>query len=181
MVAVAKLFCIDRYEASRPDATATSYGTDNSRAQSVEGVYPWQVVSNEEAEAACESSGKRLCSPEEWQLACQGPNGTVYAYGDAYQPAVCNGIDTFGRTDYHLTPTGALPECANEWGVFDMNGNLWEYVSGGSDLTVRGGAFNCIDSATLHRCDYIPGSWAPSALGFRCCLTPGSELDGGSS
>ncbi|MBN2575084.1 MAG: SUMF1/EgtB/PvdO family nonheme iron enzyme [Deltaproteobacteria bacterium] len=171
MVAVGG-FCIDRYEASRPDATATSAGKDGSRAMSVLGVLPWMVADNATAEKACAASGKRLCLPEEWRIACQGPDGTVYAYGDAYDPAICNGIDTFGRSGFHLTPTGDFAECTNEWGVFDINGNLWEHTAGGSEMTVRGGAFNCNDSATLHRCDYVPGDWVPSALGFRCCLTP---------
>jgi len=47
-------------------------------------------------------------------------------------------------------------------------------VAGGSDMTVRGGAFNCNDSAALHKCAYVPGNWTPSARGFRCCLTPAS-------
>lgn len=178
MVSVAGTFCADKYEASRPDATNTSSGRDGSRAMSVAGVLPWMVADNATAELACGASGKRLCTPEEWQIACMGPNGTKYAYGDSYDPAICNGIDTFASQGWHLAPTGSLSECTNEWGVFDINGNLWEHVAGGSDMTVRGGAFNCIDSATLHRCDYVPGNWVPSALGFRCCLSP-SEQPGG--
>jgi formylglycine-generating enzyme required for sulfatase activity len=172
MVVVAGSFCADTYEASRRDATLTSAGFDGSRAMSVAGVLPWMVADNATAESACGAAGKRLCTPEEWRIACKGPDGTAYAYGDTYQPTVCNGIDTFGRQSFVLTPTGAFPGCTNEWGLYDINGNLWEHVAGGSDLSVRGGAFNCIDSAALHRCDYIPGNWAPSARGFRCCLTP---------
>ncbi len=169
MTVVANLFCIDRYEASREDATGTSAGSQESPARSRAGVLPWQVASNAQAARACEAAGKRLCAPDEWQLACEGPAGTTYGYGSSYDPAVCNGIDTFGRSGFHLLPTGTLAGCTNGWGVLDMNGNLWEHVAGGSDMSVRGGAFNCSDSATLHRCDYVPGNWAPSARGFRCC------------
>jgi sulfatase modifying factor 1 len=182
MVSVAERFCVDTYEASRPDATETSAGSDGSRALSVDKVIPWQVADNQTAESACAASGKRLCTPDEWRTACRGPAGTVYAYGDSYDATICNGIDTFGRQSFHLMPTGSFSECTNEWGVFDMNGNLWEHVAGGSDATVRGGAFNCNDSAALHKCDYIPGNWTPSARGFRCCLTPttgSGDLDGG--
>ena len=179
MVAVAESFCVDIFEASRPDATATSAGKDGSRALSVAGVMPWPVADNATAEQACAASGKRLCTPDEWRIACKGPDGTVYAYGNAYDPAICNGIDTFDRQSFHLTPTGSFPGCTNEWGVFDLNGNLWEHVAGGSDMTVRGGAFNCNDSAALHKCDYIPGNWTPSALGFRCCLSPTGEAGDG--
>jgi len=167
-VKVANRFCIDKWEASRPDATATTEGTAGGQAGCVKGVFPWQVSSNNEAHKACEAAGKRLCTPAEWQTACQGPGQTVYSYGDTYNPKTCNGIDTFGYSNFHLTPTGSFPNCVNSWGVFDMNGNLWEHVAQGDTTTVRGGAFNCGDSLTLHRCDYIPG-WTPSALGFRCC------------
>ena len=175
MTAVAETFCVDLYEASRPDATEQAEGSDESSARSLKGVMPWRVASNAVAEAACAAAGKRLCSAAEWELACRGPEGTVYGYGDRYEPETCNGIDAFGRSAFHLEPTGAFPDCTNGWGVFDMNGNLWEHVANGSDMLVRGGAFNCGDSATLHRCDYVPGSWVPSARGFRCCLSPSAS------
>jgi hypothetical protein len=168
MVLVANAFCIDRYEASRADATAQSPGTSEV-ATSRAGVLPWEVRDNATAQAACAAAGKRLCFPEEWRLACSGAGGRVYAYGNTYDPTACNGIDAFGRNAFHLTPTGSFPRCVSPEGAYDLNGNLWEHVNGGSDFTVRGGAFNCSDSATLHRCDYIPGSWAPLARGFRCC------------
>ena len=170
MVKVADLFCIDAHEAARPDATATDPGTDSSKAVSRKGVLPWQVAdNNNEADKACKAAGKRLCDPSEWEAACRGPNKTVYGYGDTYQKKTCNGIDAFDEWKFHLTPTGAFAGCTNGYGVFDMNGNVWEHVRGGSGKTIRGGAFNCSDSRTLHRCDYVPGSWNPTAQGFRCC------------
>ena len=173
MVPIANVFCVDRYEASRPDATMDSPGVESGLAQSVEGVFPWRVGDdNETATIACELAGKRLCTPFEWELACRGPEQTVYAYGKTYDTQVCNGIDTWGALGSHLDVTGAFSGCVNDYGVYDMNGNLWEHTAEGSGETVRGGAFNCIDSRTLHRCDYVPRSWVPSALGFRCCYTP---------
>ena len=172
MVPVNTAFCIDVHEASRPDATATSAGGTHGPARSRSEVIPWMVADNATAAAACAASGKRLCTPVEWETACRGPKRTVYGYGDSYQPTKCNGIDTFGRNDFHLLPTGSLSDCTNGYGVFDMNGNLWEHVAGGSDVTVRGGAYNCSDSQLLHRCDYVPGNWTPSARGFRCCKDP---------
>lgn len=171
MVRVAGSFCIDTWEASRPDATVYSSGTDGSRATSRKGVLPWQVQSNAEAAQACDAAGKRLCTPAEWELACEGPAGTIYAYGNTYDGALCNGIDTFPDWQFHLMPTASFPACTNGWGVFDMNGNLWEHVAGGSGATIRGGAFNCSDSMTYHRCDYIPSTWFPTAQGFRCCAS----------
>jgi hypothetical protein len=194
MVSIGDAYCIDRYEASHPDATATDAGTDASRAVAQGGVQPWRVTVIEEAEAACVGAGKRLCTPDEWSAACEGPAGTVYGYGDTYEATTCNGIDTYcdcaststscdceshgdapyagcyyacGGT-YGLAATGSFPGCVNGYGLFDMNGNLWEYVTGTDPYPVRGGAYNCGDSQTNHRCDFVPG-WNPSARGFRCC------------
>ena len=169
MVKAAGRFCVDVHEASRVDATASSAGVGRGKATSRAGVLPWQVSTNTEADRACKAAGKRLCTPWEWQVACQGPARTVYAYGDTYQKKVCNGIDAFDNWQFHLETTGSFPGCMNKWGIFDMNGNVWEHTAGGTGMTIRGGAYNCSDSRTLHRCDYIPGNWTPTAQGFRCC------------
>ncbi len=190
MVNILEQFCIDRYEASRPDATATSYGSDESRATSRPGVLPWYPVDLPTAQAACQAAGKRLCTPSEWELACRGPDDTTYSYGDTYDPTTCNGIDAFCNcgqgsacedrdpcpfphcfhecgASFHLVPTGSFPNCTNEFGVYDMNGNVWEL---GSDGMPRGGAFNCGDSETYHQCGFV-ATWNPPARGFRCCCT----------
>ena len=180
MVKVGELFCIDRYEASRPDAAADFPGLDETMAVSLPGVLPWTLDDNNPlADAACAAAGKRLCSSFEWELACRGPAMTVYGYGDSYNETICNGIDTFGPGGVKLLPTGSFEDCVNGWGIYDMNGNLWEHVAGGDGKTVRGGAYNCIDSMSLHRCDYVPRTWVPSALGFRCCLSPEGAVDPG--
>jgi len=171
MVPINNTYCIDIYEASRDSATADDVGSGGTYATSRREVLPWMVPDNKTAADACELAGKRLCTAQEWEFACRGPDNTTYAYGEDYDPVICNGIDTYGKGLHHLMPTGSFPECTNEYGIFDINGNLWEHTLGGDATTVRGGAFNCIDSARLHRCDYIPG-WTPSALGFRCCLSP---------
>ncbi len=203
MVPVEDEFCIDRYEASRPDATATNAGSESTTATSRVGVRPWMVLNNELAAGACEAAGKSLCSEEEWHQACVGPQGSNYSYGDDYSPDTCNGIDKYCYcgsdcsdrdpcpfqgcysecgASFGVDPTGTNLGCTNGYGVFDINGNLWEHVLGGNDMRVRGGAFNCLDSQALHRCDYVPGNWSPSARGFRCCsIGLAVESDGGSA
>jgi hypothetical protein len=198
MVSIGGEFCMDVYEASRPDATVDRVGTDESMATSRENVMPWQFPHppqpGEYAKAltACEAAGKTLCTEGMWYRVCSGPQELVYAYGDDYDPVICNGIDKYCYCGtgsacegvdpcpyphcytpcgarFHPDPTGTNAGCTNEHGVFDINGNAWEHVKGGDPMRVRGGAFNCLDSEKLHRCDYIPGVWNPSARGFRCC------------
>jgi len=212
MVSIENQFCIDIYEASRPDATDKTAGLDSAFATSRKGVVPWQVKNNQEAQKACEAAGKSLCKASQWFQSCRGPKGQAYSYGDTYDPAICNGIDTYCDcaangpcadrspcpfsdcrevcgAQFGLDVTGLFEGCTNRFGVFDMNGNLWEHVLGGDETQMRGGAYNCADSKTFHRCDYIPGTWRPLAQGFRCCSTgrpagdggPADGLDGGPS
>ncbi len=193
MVIVDETYCIDRHEASRPDATAATAGVDSSYPTSRAGVRPWAGASLADAAAACLAAGKRLCTALEWETACKGPSRTVYSYGNTYHPTVCNGIDAYcychpGSTCQDADPcpfahcynvcgasfgpqvTGSFPQCTNGYGVMDINGNIWERVEGGAG---RGGAFNCLNSENLHRCDYVAnwGSQAFSNFGFRCCCT----------
>ena len=48
-------------------------------------------------------------------------------------------------TGFHIEPTGLFPGCVDEYGAFDINGNVWEVVASDRDYRgyeVRGGAFN---------------------------------------
>ncbi|MBO5752498.1 MAG: SUMF1/EgtB/PvdO family nonheme iron enzyme, partial [Proteobacteria bacterium] len=170
MAPIQNTYCMDQYEASRPDATSRSAGEDSSMAMSRPGVMPWQVgKDNAAAKAACEAAGKRLCTPAEWEFSCHGTNHTVYGYGNDYEPETCNGLESFGKNNFHLVATGTFKNCHNGWDIYDLNGNVWEHTANGNAKTVRGGAYNCADSPTNHQCSYVPNNWTPSALGFRCC------------
>jgi len=204
MVLVTNTTCMDKYEASRLDATTISSGMDDSIAKSVAGVLPWNRSPNgapleiATARAACAAADKRLCQPDEWQFACEGPSQLIYSYGDTYNPTTCNGIDTFCHCDdeecaslevcpfagcrntcgasFHSVPTGSFPNCQSPVAeLFDITGNVWELVdTTDGSLHYRGGAYNCNDSAALHQCAY-DATWGPSAQGFRCCKTPESS------
>jgi hypothetical protein len=201
MVLVANSFCMDLYEASRPDATATSEGTKTTAARNRKGVLPWQMswLANpgdnlKEARKACKDAGKVLCKLSQWITACEGPKKLVYSYGNTYQADTCNGIDKYCYcnsspckgvkpcpytycelacgADFKVDPTGNSPGCKNHWGVYDVTGNVWELTdSTDGKEHFRGGAYNCGDSVSLHRCDH-DGTWGPSARGFRCCAPP---------
>lgn len=196
MVLVGSL-CIDRYEASRPDATAANPGTDESRASSRPGVLPWMVNPMTTAhfaafQAACAATDKRLCTHAEWAAACAGPEQNPYVYGITFDPEICNCVDTrcddycaeagltqcntaddcgYSYDCYSELPTGALPDCTNAYGTLDLNGNVWEVVSSDTDprgFEVRGGAFNCANARQRVSCEYN-ATWDALYAGFRCC------------
>jgi len=109
------MFCIDRYEASRQDASPASQGTDNSIAKSVAGVIPWYVkpINAENFglfKVACTAAGKRICHTSEWQDACKGEESTPYVYGSAFDREACNCVATF--CDDYCTDLGIpMEEC----------------------------------------------------------------------
>jgi sulfatase modifying factor 1 len=172
------------------------------RAVSEPGVVPQGYINGDEARAACAASGKRLCSVWEWETACRGPHRTLYPYGDTRMKGTCNddgrkrhpvieANDTLGlpkdrmwyegmrdpiinQLERTLTKTGERAECTNEYGAFDMVGNLHEWIDD-PEGTFRGGFYmdtlingeGCSYETTAHATTY-----ADYSTGFRCCRTP---------
>ena len=64
----------------------------------------------------------RLPSEAEWEYACRAGTTTRYACGDEITSSDANFSGTIGKT----TDVGTYP--ANPWGLFDMHGNVWEWV-----------------------------------------------------
>lgn len=161
-------FCIDLYEASRRDATEVSAGADNSIAVSRPGVLPWGFVPYATAEAACVAAGKRLCTPDEWQFACAGPDAWAYPYNRSiYAGTTCNGLNVAPRDA--AVVTGQFSLCTNPaTGTFDMSGNLSEWAS---DQGAHGGDFS--DGQSFLRCNGVNRDIsievAEPGVGFRCC------------
>src|SRR5262249_48685014 len=65
----------------------------------------------------------RLPSEAEWEYACRASTTSRYSFGDAITPRNANyDASGLGRT----REVGAYP--ANPWGLYDMHGNVWEWV-----------------------------------------------------
>jgi hypothetical protein len=174
-------FCIDRYEASRGAADA---------AASVAGAAPWSNVVWSTANAACAAAGKRLCTPNEWALACHGPNATTYPYGPDFIGGACNGGDEAG--DGSPAATGSHPRCSGGFPeLYDMSGNVqegtWDPELNSDRCVMQGGAFysgsfglQCHDPSSLwspagdggHFVQETLGGAPYETVGFRCCADP---------
>ncbi|MDX9722009.1 MAG: SUMF1/EgtB/PvdO family nonheme iron enzyme [Myxococcota bacterium] len=166
-------FYIDKYEASRADASADSAGSYEKLACSVPAALPWAQVTHEMAKQACEAVGKRLCTEEEWRAAC-GSLGANYAYPYAanYDASRCNGDDGSGNTS--LAPTASFDTCLSLQKVFDLSGNVREWTSDGdAGPALMGGGFgsgkfdlSCeVPFRPTEGVNYEPGT----GDGFRCC------------
>jgi formylglycine-generating enzyme len=158
---------------------------------------PQGYISEVQAAAACALAGKRLCALDEWLAACEGPNGFTYPYGNTYIKGACNEgratnpvNDCFGSgnvftnanmnspccDDQPMTvaPGGSFVMCVSSWGIYDLHGNLHEWIStkSGADGIFKGGFF--VD-ATINGpgCHYATTAHAQSyhdySTGFRCC------------
>ncbi|AUX43895.1 uncharacterized protein SOCE26_053510 [Sorangium cellulosum] len=131
-----------------PDmAHVDAYCIDRFEAPNVEGALPLVMESAVSAHAWCEERGKRLCTEDEWDAACKGPEGYVYPYGDTHEADRCNDGKTWRAPDeaalntwpseeamaevqalYQAEPSGSRPGCVSAFGVYDMTGNVEEWV-----------------------------------------------------
>jgi len=173
------------------------------RAKSAAGVVPQAYVSRVQSAKACANADKRLCTAREFVTACSGgdPN-TLYPYGGSTRKkGACNegkgsfvakafGQD-FSKRTYEefndprldqmpdgLAPTGSFPRCVSPEGVYDMVGNLHEWVDeeGGGHGRFRGGWYGDAEN-NGPGCFYVTSAHEPTyhdySTGFRCCSDPG--------
>jgi len=167
------------------------------RAVSERGVYPHGYVSEVQAKDACARSGKRLCKADEWRQACMGPRHTTFGYGNARVAGRCNDHGTspmisvmqlrvdrpqdwthdkmndprLNQAPSTLARTGDHASCTNGYGVYDMVGNLHEWVDD-PDGTFQGGYY--LDThVNGDGCTYRTTAHGPAyhdySTGFRCC------------
>jgi len=174
---------VDRYEASRPDASSQVPGLLEAVACSKPMVLPWTGGGYAEAEAACAArgAGYRLCSLAELTLACRGGGDTDYPYGDVYEPTTCNGVDE-GMPGAQAT--GALASCVSApEAVFDLSGNVAEWTTSQTNVAaspnrifaLSGGSYLSPEDGLACTIDLTPRALETTLLpniGFRCCFGP---------
>jgi formylglycine-generating enzyme len=168
------------------------------RAVSEKGVYPQGYISGREAAKACKASGKRLCKPQEWKTACKGPDKLQYGYDNKRSPGTCNdnGRSPIGfyfmaniqdgtafsspkimndpqlnQLPGTLAETGSHDGCSNGYGVYDMVGNIHEWVDDPAG-TFQGGYYLDVEKngeGCGYRTDAHENWYHDYSTGFRCC------------
>jgi sulfatase modifying factor 1 len=135
------------------------------RAVPAKGTFPQGYISQVQATAACNASGKRLCTFAEWTAACRGQpmDDYVYPYGNTYEAGRCNEghtspiVELFGPNPSYdnqelndprcdqleggLAQGGAYAGCESAYGAFDMHGNIHEWIEATSPAGPDDGIF----------------------------------------
>jgi hypothetical protein len=119
-----------------------------------------------DARSLCTERGRRLCSIDEWRLACGGASGRAFPYGPQHEREVCNEARSDG-TGTNLSRSGARDRCVSPEGAYDLVGNVGEWVDEG---VVLGGDATTKTPSCSARHDAAATHKGPST-GLRCCVT----------
>jgi len=128
--------------------------------------HPVVLVDREDARAYCAWQGKRLPTEFEWEVACRGPHGWRFPWGDSWDP---------GRVHIQATGTAAVAASrtpADPSRSLEMLGNVFEWTSsefGAGRAALKGCSWD--DSVGSCRCAFRHGRPATSRhilIGFRC-------------
>ena len=139
--------------------------------------------------------GWRLPREAEWEYACRAGTTTAFSFGDAVTTELANfnarqpyAGGTRGRPSDGPVPVRSLP--ANPWGLYEMHGNVWEWVEDlyvmhpergdvakdfpGASRVMRGGAWTSWGKhlRCANRDGYPPNASRGPKYGFRVALAP---------
>jgi formylglycine-generating enzyme required for sulfatase activity len=76
------------------------------------------------AEEYCRWAGSSLPTEAQWEKAARGPEGYLWPWGNEFNASYLNANYVVGDT----TPVGSYPEGISPYGIYDMAGNVFEWV-----------------------------------------------------
>jgi len=153
------------------------------------GDYPVVYVNWFQARTYCDWRDAQLPTEAQWEKAARGTDGLTYPWG---QYITCD-RSNFGRCTGTTYPVGSYGEGISPYGLYDLAGNVWEWVGDwysetyygdssspnptgpedGMFRVLRGGSF--VDGDNLNRSSFrnrnLPEDYNWN-IGFRCAMNP---------
>jgi formylglycine-generating enzyme required for sulfatase activity len=198
---------LDAYKMDRYEVTTRHYAAFLA-ATGGEKPWQWETVSLAEhgdrpvigvswhdAEAYCRWAGKRLPTEAEWEKAARGVDERNYPWGNQVPMSELANFGLGIRFSYGqaLTPVGRFTRGQSPYGLYDLAGNVWEWVSdwyeggyyersparnpqgpdSGTFKVLRGGSWSELPKylLTYGRFKLDPAT-RNSYVGFRCAQSP---------
>jgi formylglycine-generating enzyme required for sulfatase activity len=136
---------LDSFYMDKFEVTAARYAKfmgETSRAQPFfweevnlksDGERPVIGVDWHDADAYCKWAGKRLPTEAEWEKAARGTDKRTYPWGSDDPSSQLANYSVDGKRAWQgmstLSPVGSFEEGKSPYGLYDMAGNVWEWVA----------------------------------------------------
>lgn len=178
-------------------ATPIEVCMDAFEAPNRRGQRPLVMQSFDDAEAWCRARDKRVCTEQEWEIACEGPEDRPLVYGWKVDAKPCNSAKPWRQFDaqklavpgegrakelarlWQGEPSGHLVDCVSADGVYDLIGNVEEWVASRPGRRFRGALKGGFWAKPWTGCRGTNDAHAENftfyETGFRCCADPKAE------
>jgi formylglycine-generating enzyme required for sulfatase activity len=117
--------CVDAGDCEQPPASISSSTRDGYYGNLAYADYPVIYVDWFQSRAYCLWRGGELPTEAQWEKAARGPEGQTYPWGE--ETADCTRTNISGCAG-DTREVGSYPAGASPYGVYDMAGNVWEWV-----------------------------------------------------